>query len=213
MCIKQSAGESSCGQVPGCDSYFDDSNWGEFDNLCAYHSVITVVKLCERRNLAVQCEYLALKITIQLAREYGVVGRKDRYGELNGNDKAKVVVVVMVGAITGLTVQGLIPHPGGYSIEGIVLTVIPSEPDKVKVLVNAEIGIRKGLQKYHLNRVRLGRIPKVGLSKATVYVITTVGSVNLEYFFWRGIGNVKGNDFSTAPNGSRIQECQCVGTL
>ncbi|KAF5300576.1 hypothetical protein FQA39_LY11122 [Lamprigera yunnana] len=27
MCITQSVDESDCGQVPGCESYFDDSNW------------------------------------------------------------------------------------------------------------------------------------------------------------------------------------------
>ncbi|KAF5286122.1 hypothetical protein FQA39_LY16405 [Lamprigera yunnana] len=69
-------------------------------------------------------------------------------GKLNGNDKAKVLVVVVVEVVSGLSVQGLVPRTGGtkrgrYSIEGIVLTVIPSESDKSKVLVGAEIGFAK----------------------------------------------------------------------
>ncbi|KAF5297037.1 hypothetical protein FQA39_LY12251 [Lamprigera yunnana] len=40
------------------------------------------------------------------------------------------------------------------------------------------------------------------LSEATVYIITTLGSVNLEYFFWRVIGNVKSNYCGTATNGT-----------
>ncbi|KAF5303501.1 hypothetical protein FQA39_LY09964 [Lamprigera yunnana] len=39
------------------------------------------------------------------------------------------------------------------------------------------------------------------LSETTVYVITTLGSVNLKYFFWRAIGNVKGNDCGTIRKG------------
>ncbi|KAF5294794.1 hypothetical protein FQA39_LY00278 [Lamprigera yunnana] len=50
-----------------------------------------------------------------------------------------------------------------------------------------------------------------GLSEATVYVTTTLGSVNLEYLFWRVIGNVNGNYCGTAPNVSGIHERQCVG--
>ncbi|KAF5286106.1 hypothetical protein FQA39_LY16389 [Lamprigera yunnana] len=52
-----------------------------------------------------------------------------------------------------------------------------------------------------------------GLSEATVHVVPTLRSLNFEYFFWRVIGNVKGNYCNTAPNGSGMRKRQCVGTL
>ncbi|KAF5305380.1 hypothetical protein FQA39_LY09209 [Lamprigera yunnana] len=51
------------------------------------------------------------------------------------------------------------------------------------------------------------------LSEATVHVVSKLGSVTLEYFFWRVIGNVKGKYCSGAPNVSRVHEPQCVSTL
>ncbi|KAF5272987.1 hypothetical protein FQA39_LY07636 [Lamprigera yunnana] len=52
---------------------------------------------------------------------------------LNGNDKAKVLVVVVVGMVIRLSAQGLVPRLdeikwGRYSIEAIVLTVICRSP-------------------------------------------------------------------------------------
>ncbi|KAF5275924.1 hypothetical protein FQA39_LY00720 [Lamprigera yunnana] len=44
------------------------------------------------------------------------------------------------------------------------------------------------------------------LNEATVHVTTTLGSVNLEYFFWRAIGDVNGKYCGTAPNVSGIHE-------
>ncbi|KAF5292998.1 hypothetical protein FQA39_LY13767 [Lamprigera yunnana] len=46
----------------------------------------------------------------------------------------------------------------------------------------------------------------IGLSKATVHVTTTMGSVNLEYFFWSAIDNGNGSYCGTAPNVSVIHE-------
>ncbi|KAF5276462.1 hypothetical protein FQA39_LY06531 [Lamprigera yunnana] len=48
--------------------------------------------------------------------------------------------------------------------------------------------------------------PGVRLSEATVYVTTILGSVNLEYFFWKVISNVNGNYGGTAPNVAGIHE-------
>ncbi|KAF5288393.1 hypothetical protein FQA39_LY15430 [Lamprigera yunnana] len=45
-----------------------------------------------------------------------------------------------------------------------------------------------------------------GLRKATVHVTATLGSVILEYFFWRAIGNVNDNYCGIAPNVSEIHE-------
>ncbi|KAF5306100.1 hypothetical protein FQA39_LY09078 [Lamprigera yunnana] len=44
------------------------------------------------------------------------------------------------------------------------------------------------------------------VSEATVNVTTTFGSVNLEYFLWRAIGDVNSNYCGTAPNLSKIRE-------
>ncbi|KAF5276311.1 hypothetical protein FQA39_LY06660 [Lamprigera yunnana] len=82
-----------------------------------------------------------------------------------------------------------------------------SEPEE-----NGEVKERHWVRvKYHYGPSTIKDC--VGLSKATIYIITTLGSVNLEYFFWRVIDNVKGNYCDTAPNGSERHERQCVGTL
>ncbi|KAF5294740.1 hypothetical protein FQA39_LY00224 [Lamprigera yunnana] len=52
----------------------------------------------------------------------------------------------------------------------------------------------------------------VRLSEANVHIVTILESVNLEYFFYRVIGNVNGNYGGTASNVAGIHERQCVGT-
>ncbi|KAF5294750.1 hypothetical protein FQA39_LY00234 [Lamprigera yunnana] len=60
---------------------------------------------------------------------------------------------------------------------------------------------------YWLGQVDLKKSTELGgVSEATVYVVTTLGSVNLEYFFWRAIGNVNCNYCGTTPNVSGIHE-------
>ncbi|KAF5275658.1 hypothetical protein FQA39_LY06770 [Lamprigera yunnana] len=39
-----------------------------------------------------------------------------------------------------------------------------------------------------------------GVNEATVYVVTTLGASNLEFFLWRAIGKVNCNYCGTAPN-------------
>ncbi|KAF5305383.1 hypothetical protein FQA39_LY09212 [Lamprigera yunnana] len=51
-------------------------------------------------------------------------------------------------------------------------------------IVNLDIG-------YLLDNFIIDDLGVLGLIEATVHVVTTLGSVNLEYFFWRVIGNVK----------------------
>ncbi|KAF5272076.1 hypothetical protein FQA39_LY01159 [Lamprigera yunnana] len=45
-----------------------------------------------------------------------------------------------------------------------------------------------------------------GVNQATVHVVTTLRSINLEYFLWRAIGNVNCNYCGTASNLSGIHE-------
>ncbi|KAF5286313.1 hypothetical protein FQA39_LY04211 [Lamprigera yunnana] len=47
---------------------------------------------------------------------------------------------------------------------------------------------------------------KHGVSEATVLVSTALGSVNLEYFFWRAIGNVNCKYCGSAPNVSGLHK-------
>ncbi|KAF5279501.1 hypothetical protein FQA39_LY05611 [Lamprigera yunnana] len=54
------------------------------------------------------------------------------------------------------------------------------------------------------------KMAMVGLSEATVHVITTLGSVNLEYFFGEFLVTLR---VFTAPNESGIHERQYVGTV
>ncbi|KAF5281296.1 hypothetical protein FQA39_LY05182 [Lamprigera yunnana] len=55
-------------------------------------------------------------------------------------------------------------------------------------------------------QVIIDAVNKARLSESTVHVTTTLGSVNLEYFFWRVSDNVKGNYCGAAPNISGIHE-------
>ncbi|KAF5273000.1 hypothetical protein FQA39_LY07649 [Lamprigera yunnana] len=70
-----------------------------------------------------------------------------------------------------------------------------NENDKAKVLADVVV-IGLSVQ---------GLVPRSGVSQATVHVVTTLGSVNLEYFLWRAIGKVNCN-YGTAPNVSGIYE-------
>ncbi|KAF5301839.1 hypothetical protein FQA39_LY10624 [Lamprigera yunnana] len=82
--------------------------------------------------------------------------------------------------------------------------------EKLKVAFNRDSSLRVNAKAFE---VRSENTAPPGLSEATVHVITTLGSVNLEYFLWRVVGNVKGNDYGTAPNGLGLHERQCVDTL
>ncbi|KAF5296928.1 hypothetical protein FQA39_LY12285 [Lamprigera yunnana] len=60
---------------------------------------------------------------------------------------------------------------------------------------------------YWLGQVDLEKSTESGgVSEPTVNVGTTLGSVNLEYFFLRAIGKVNCNYCGTAPNASGIHE-------
>ncbi|KAF5273913.1 hypothetical protein FQA39_LY01028 [Lamprigera yunnana] len=66
--------------------------------------------------------------------------------------------------------------------------------------------------KMLMRQDRHGEHDAVGLSEATVHVITTLGSRQFGNF-WRVIDKVNVNYGSTAPSVSGILERQCVGTL
>ncbi|KAF5274211.1 hypothetical protein FQA39_LY07315 [Lamprigera yunnana] len=61
--------------------------------------------------------------------------------------------------------------------------------------------IEKDKLLYWLGQVYLKKSTELrGINEATVHVVTALGSVNLEYFFWRTIDNVNCNYCGTAPN-------------
>ncbi|KAF5304966.1 hypothetical protein FQA39_LY09440 [Lamprigera yunnana] len=60
---------------------------------------------------------------------------------------------------------------------------------------------------YWLRQVDLKKSTGLkGVSEATVHVVTMLGSVSLEYFFWRAIGNVNCKYCGNALNVSGIHE-------
>ncbi|KAF5286563.1 hypothetical protein FQA39_LY16246 [Lamprigera yunnana] len=60
---------------------------------------------------------------------------------------------------------------------------------------------------HHHHQHHLYVLVRKGLSEATVHVTTALGSVNLEYYLWRAIGNVNGKYGGIAPNVSGLRKC------
>ncbi|KAF5269664.1 hypothetical protein FQA39_LY08587 [Lamprigera yunnana] len=84
--------------------------------------------------------------------------------------------------------------------ENRYLTLKNAQHEKMFEEINREI------RKRNIIIYRLEDLKEESVSEVTIHVVTTLGSVNLEYFFWRAIGNVNCNYCGTVPNVSGIHE-------